>query len=106
MTKIIEISYWDVVEGREDDAAEAGNSYKAFADKNLDGTFTWGYVQTGEYAGHAFAMMTWNSGASYGKWQDEYEQNAEYQKWAEAFTGHEDGQPDFMVNREIIHIVA
>jgi hypothetical protein len=106
MTKIVEISYWEVLEGREADVAKAGDGFKAFVDKHLDAQFTWGYVQTGDYVGYCFVMMTWNSGAAYGKWQDDFATHPEYQKWVDSFVNQEEGQPDYMVNREIIHLVS
>ena len=104
MTRLLEISYWRIVEGREADVTSVANAFKAFCAKNLDATFNWGYVQTGKYVGYCFCAVEWNSGESYGKWQDTYEQNKEYQAWIETvFT--KNGPPDYMVEREIIHLV-
>jgi hypothetical protein len=104
MTRMMEISYWRVVEGREADVVTGANAFKAFCAKNLDATFSWGYVTTGKYVDYCYCSVLWNNCEAYGKWQDTYQSNKEYQAWV-ASVWVKAGPPDYMVDRQLIHLV-
>ena len=104
MAKLLEVSYWKIVEGREADVVTGANGFKKLCNEKLDATFSWGYVLTGKYVGYCYCSVLWNSGEAYGKWQDTYQSNKEYQAWV-ASVWVKTGPPDYMINRELIHLV-
>ena len=104
MAKLLEVSYWKIVEGREVDVVTGANGFKKLCNEKLDATFSWGYVLTGKYVGYCYCSVLWNSAEAYGKWQDSYQSNKEYMAWVDTvFT--KNGPPDHMVDRELTQLV-
>ena len=104
MAKLLEVSYWKIVEGREADVVTGANGFKKLCNEKLDATFSWGYVLTGKYVGYCYCSVLWNSAEAYGKWQDSYQSNKEYMAWVDSvFT--KNGPPDHMVDRELTQLV-
>ena len=102
MIRILEINYWKVIPGAEQDLEDPVWKFAKFAFKNLEAVFKFGFVQSGKYTDHVAFFFLWESEAGYEKWKGESTHNKEFQEWLAMV--QDGGQKHKMVDTDIIHL--
>ena len=71
MTRILEINYWKVTSGAEEDVEELAWKFAKFSLNNLEAAFKFGFVHAGKYIDHVAFFFLWDSDVGYknGKWR-------------------------------------
>ena len=103
MTRILEINYWKVTSGAEEDVEELAWKFAKFSLNNLEAAFKFGFVHAGKYIDHVAFFSLWDSDVGYKKWKVESNLNKELQDWLAIL--EDGGQKHKKVDYDIIHMV-
>jgi len=85
MTKVVEQSYWKLVEGQRERFDEACKELVAIGKSEFNCEVTYGAVQNGPQAGNFLFIFTYPDGASFGKYIDTYRTNATWQAFMKKY---------------------
>jgi hypothetical protein len=102
MTRLLEITYWRLKSGSQEEVKKVGSNFRKFASRNLDAIFKFGFVQTGTYRDFVAFVFLWEDTAKYNNWQHDAPTNTEFQEWVGAFA--ENGELNRSSHRELISI--
>jgi quinol monooxygenase YgiN len=86
MTKVVEQSYWKLVEGQRERFDAACKELVAIGKSEFNCDVTYGAVQTGPQAGNFLFIFTYPDGASYGKYIDTYRTNSAWQEFMKKYS--------------------